>query len=138
MDERFSNQMVSLEADRDQIEDPLDGAHGAARTGHMLQQQESSTWTENAAYFTDRLQVVRDGAERKRADDSIEATRWKLERLCIPGPKIRLPAERLRRSLCNSKHGFAEIDCRQPDVRGVVLEVPTRSDGDFQDVSGRL
>ena len=52
--------MVSLEADRDQIEDPLDGAHGAARTGHMLQQQESSTWTENAAYFTDRLPVVRD------------------------------------------------------------------------------
>src|SRR5438445_8105023 len=32
-----------------------DGAHGAARTGHMFQQQESSTWTENAAYFTDRL-----------------------------------------------------------------------------------
>ena len=118
MDERFSNQVVSLEADRDQIEDPLDGVHGATRTGHMLQQQESPTWTENAAYFTDRLPVIRDGAERKRADDRIEATRRKIERLCIPDPKIRLPAERLRRSLCNSNHGLAEIDSRRPDVRG--------------------
>ena len=75
MDEGFSNQVVSLEADRDQIEDPLDGAHGATRTGHMLQQQESSTWTENAAYFTDRLPVIRDGTERKRADDRIEVIR---------------------------------------------------------------
>src|SRR5438445_12227790 len=116
--------MVSLETDRDQIEDPLDGAHGATRTGHMLQQPESSTWTENAAYFTDRLPVIRNGAERKRAADRIEATRRRIERLCVADPKMRRPADRLRRSLRTPDHGLAEIDSPQPAVRRVVLAHP--------------
>lgn len=70
--ERLAAEMVAFDSGCEQIQKPLKGPHHRIRAGNVLHQDQAPTRSEHAGDLADRCPVIRDGAQRHRADDRVE------------------------------------------------------------------
>ena len=101
----------------------------------MLEQHEPAAWAEHPSRLGHNGAVIRDRAQRQRAQHRVERGVLELERLRVPEPQLDRPTQLDRAAAGDVEHGGHEFDARESDAIGVVGKVEPRPHGNFQDVA---
>jgi hypothetical protein len=102
---------------------------------YMLRQDEQTAGPENSKSLSDRLPIIRDGAQRERADDGVESRVRKLKRLDVSLSQVNLDREFLGPCASDLQHPGAELDGGEVHSPRIEREIAAGSNCDLEDVS---
>src|SRR5207244_7499694 len=114
-----SPEMLAFKRDGDQLEQPLDSSNPERRADHVIHQYQPPTWPQHALHLRYRVALVRDGAQRKRAQDRVECGIRQVQRLGVAETQVHLAAKRCSALARDLQHGWTELDPGQANIGAV-------------------
>jgi hypothetical protein len=107
------------------------------RAEAVFEQQESTARFEDAIKLSHGLVDVRNAAQRDRADDTVKRACFEWECFAADDPFVDVDARLLDSPLEPFVHARIRVGCRDfCDVVGIVWQIQTGTDSDFQNLTG--
>lgn len=129
---RAAEEMLPALPHADDLEEPLDGADGPQRSSNMVCKQETSTWAQHSLHLGNRKPVVRNRAERERADNGVERRVGK--RQCVGVSFVELDGitALTRLAAGDPEHCWAQVDPSESDLLRIEGQVQSGADAHLE------
>lgn len=136
--ERLAQQVISLEAHGERLEQSLTDTNCPHRAADVLEHQQLAARTQDTERFSSGTPGVGNRAEAQRAGDGVEARVREPELLGVTDPEVGLSRELRCAALADRQHLRAQLNSRQLDVRRIEAQVPGRAARELKHLAASL
>jgi hypothetical protein len=109
MIERIAKQMVARVPDRKRLQQPLQRPHERLPTPNVFEQDQRTTGTQHTPSLRQGTAIIRDRAERERADNGVESFGWEAKVLSVADTEVDVSTHCLRALSSDFQHPQTDV-----------------------------